>query len=238
MADLAAVTNRTAWARPPIDVDFQVLMFTASGLLVRFLKVFEKSNYNSVKWVRYLTKAAGSYQVRVSYAARVLWLEERRVLILFYAIVLRWAYGDIVAHSHYLPPFSFDFRRDSNGYLHLATQPPNLHYPHLNIPTHLSNSTLAPGFVYTHAVPLYWELSERLFCSRRLSISVVIFPLISIQQLRIIFYPVAQQHDVSITHAQDITGMKCRKSSDARMLLPTKSKYILIFNIKVCGLRQ
>lgn len=40
-------------------------MFTASGLLVRFLKVFEKGNYQSVKWVRYLTKAQGSYQVRV-----------------------------------------------------------------------------------------------------------------------------------------------------------------------------
>lgn len=66
MADLAATTNRVPWARPPIDVDFQVLMFTSSGLLVRFLKVFEKSGYNSVKWVRYLTKAAGSYQIRVS----------------------------------------------------------------------------------------------------------------------------------------------------------------------------
>ena len=41
-------------------------MFTASGLIVRFLKVFEKSNYQSIKWVRYLTKASGSYQVRVS----------------------------------------------------------------------------------------------------------------------------------------------------------------------------
>ncbi|GJJ12305.1 hypothetical protein Clacol_006546 [Clathrus columnatus] len=51
-AALTAVTNRQPWARPPIDVDFQVLMFTASGLLVRFLKVFEKSNYNSVKWVQ------------------------------------------------------------------------------------------------------------------------------------------------------------------------------------------
>ena len=40
-------------------------MFTASGLLVRFLKVFEKSGYQSVKWVRYLSKANGSYQVRV-----------------------------------------------------------------------------------------------------------------------------------------------------------------------------
>ena len=41
-------------------------MFTASGLLVRFLKVFEKSGYTSVKWVRYLSKANGSYQIRVS----------------------------------------------------------------------------------------------------------------------------------------------------------------------------
>ena len=41
-------------------------MLTASGLIVRFLKVFEKSNYQSIKWVRYLTKASGSYQVRVS----------------------------------------------------------------------------------------------------------------------------------------------------------------------------
>lgn len=47
-------------------MDFQVLMFTSSGLLVRFLKVFEKSGYQSVKWVRYMTKA-GSYQIRVSH---------------------------------------------------------------------------------------------------------------------------------------------------------------------------
>lgn len=66
-AELTATTNRQAWARPPIDVDFQVLMLTASGLSVRFLKVFEKSNYHSVKWVRYLTKASGTYQVRVSF---------------------------------------------------------------------------------------------------------------------------------------------------------------------------
>jgi hypothetical protein len=40
-------------------------MFTASGLIVRFLKVFEKSDYTAVKWVRYLTKASGTYQIRV-----------------------------------------------------------------------------------------------------------------------------------------------------------------------------
>ncbi|KAG8932150.1 hypothetical protein FRC03_001294 [Tulasnella sp. 419] len=64
IAELTATTNRQPWARPPIDVDFQVLMLTASGLSVRYLKVFEKSNYHSVKWVRYLTKAAGTYQIR------------------------------------------------------------------------------------------------------------------------------------------------------------------------------
>ncbi|KAL0946480.1 hypothetical protein HGRIS_012697 [Hohenbuehelia grisea] len=63
-ADLTSTTTRQVWARPPIDVDFQVLMFTSSGLIVRFLKVFEKSNYQSIKWVRYLTKASGSYQIR------------------------------------------------------------------------------------------------------------------------------------------------------------------------------
>ncbi|RUS34841.1 Mu homology domain-containing protein [Jimgerdemannia flammicorona] len=62
-AVLTAMTNKKAWSRPPISMDFQVLMFTSSGLLVRFLKVFEKSGYQSVKWVRYMTKA-GSYQIR------------------------------------------------------------------------------------------------------------------------------------------------------------------------------
>jgi hypothetical protein len=50
--------------RKPLTI--LVVMFTASGLLVRFLKVFEKSGYQSVKWVRYLSKANGSYQIRVS----------------------------------------------------------------------------------------------------------------------------------------------------------------------------
>lgn len=64
-AELTSTTTRQVWVRPPIDIDFQVLMFTSSGLIVRFLKVFEKSGYQSVKWVRYLTKASGSYQVKI-----------------------------------------------------------------------------------------------------------------------------------------------------------------------------
>jgi AP-2 complex subunit mu-1 len=53
-----------AWSRPPITMEFQVPMFTASGLHVRFMKVFERSNYETVKWVRYMTKA-GQYQIRI-----------------------------------------------------------------------------------------------------------------------------------------------------------------------------
>jgi AP-2 complex subunit mu-1 len=60
---LIASTKNKAWARPPIAVDFQVPMFTASGLHVRSLKIYERSNYQTTKWVRYVTRA-GSYQIR------------------------------------------------------------------------------------------------------------------------------------------------------------------------------
>jgi len=62
--ELMKSTKGKAWSRPPIQVEFQVPMFTASGLHVRFLKVFEKSSYQTTKWVRYITRA-GQYQVRV-----------------------------------------------------------------------------------------------------------------------------------------------------------------------------
>lgn len=62
-AHLTAMTNQKAWSRPPLSLGFSLLMFTSSGLLVRYLKVFEKSSYSSVKWVRYMTRA-GSYEIR------------------------------------------------------------------------------------------------------------------------------------------------------------------------------
>ena len=62
-AQLSAMTTQKAWSRPPLSLEFSLLMFTSSGLLVRYLKVFEKSNYGSVKWVRYMTRA-GSYEIR------------------------------------------------------------------------------------------------------------------------------------------------------------------------------
>lgn len=62
-ATLTTMTHQKAWSRPPLSLSFSLLMFTSSGLLVRYLKVFEKSNYSSVKWVRYMTRA-GSYEIR------------------------------------------------------------------------------------------------------------------------------------------------------------------------------
>ncbi|QQK43206.1 AP-2 adaptor complex subunit mu, putative [Penicillium digitatum] len=62
-ATLTTMTHQKAWSRPPLSISFSLLMFTSSGLLVRYLKVFEKSNYSSVKWVRYMTRA-GSYEIR------------------------------------------------------------------------------------------------------------------------------------------------------------------------------
>lgn len=56
--------NQSQWSRPPITVDFQVGK-AASGLAIRFLKVLEnKLNYETVKWVRYMTRA-GQYQLRI-----------------------------------------------------------------------------------------------------------------------------------------------------------------------------
>lgn len=62
-AQLSSMTHQKAWSRPPLSLGFSLLMFTSSGLLVRYLKVFEKGNYSSVKWVRYMTRA-GSYEIR------------------------------------------------------------------------------------------------------------------------------------------------------------------------------
>ena len=62
-ATLTAMTHQKAWSRPPLSLSFSLLMFTSSGLLVRYLKVFEKNNYSSVKWVRYMTRA-GNYEIR------------------------------------------------------------------------------------------------------------------------------------------------------------------------------
>lgn len=55
--------NKT-WNRPPITLDFNIPMYTASGVEVRFLKVYEKSSYQHNKWVKYNTKS-GEYQMKI-----------------------------------------------------------------------------------------------------------------------------------------------------------------------------
>lgn len=48
----------------PISAEFNIPMFSASGLALRYLKVVEKSGYVPEKWLRYVTKA-GKYEVRM-----------------------------------------------------------------------------------------------------------------------------------------------------------------------------
>ena len=68
--DLISTTEeKKKWTQPPLSMDFSVPMFTASGLRVRFLKVWEKSGYQSTKWVRYLCNSGaeskgGTYEIR------------------------------------------------------------------------------------------------------------------------------------------------------------------------------
>lgn len=51
--------------RPPIKVKFEIPYFTVSGIQVRYLKIIEKSGYQALPWVRYITQN-GDYQLRTS----------------------------------------------------------------------------------------------------------------------------------------------------------------------------
>ena len=50
--------------RPPITVKFELPYFTVSGIQVRYLKIIEKSGYQALPWVRYITQH-GDYQLRM-----------------------------------------------------------------------------------------------------------------------------------------------------------------------------
>lgn len=56
-------SDATALSKAPIKVKFEIPYFVASGLQVRYVKVTERSNYNTTPWVRYLTQS-GNYEVR------------------------------------------------------------------------------------------------------------------------------------------------------------------------------
>lgn len=51
--------------KPPIQVHFEIPYFTTSGIQVRYLKIIEKSGYQALPWVRYITQN-GDYQLRTN----------------------------------------------------------------------------------------------------------------------------------------------------------------------------
>lgn len=42
--------------RAPITIKFEIPYFTVSGIQVRYLKIVEKSGYQALPWVRYITQ--------------------------------------------------------------------------------------------------------------------------------------------------------------------------------------
>eukprot|EP00976_Prorocentrum_cordatum_P094630 1189859-Prorocentrum_minimum.AAC.3 len=58
-------TEEQAEAKPPIQVKFEIPYFTVSGIQVRYLKIIEKSGYQALPWVRYIT-VSGNYEIRMS----------------------------------------------------------------------------------------------------------------------------------------------------------------------------
>jgi len=53
-----------SWKKP-IGVKFEIPYFTVSGIQVRYLKIIEKSGYQALPWVRYITQN-GDYQLRMN----------------------------------------------------------------------------------------------------------------------------------------------------------------------------
>lgn len=58
--------SRDTFASRPIELSFEIPYFTVSGILIRYLKIEEKSNYKASPFVRYITKN-GKYYIRTSY---------------------------------------------------------------------------------------------------------------------------------------------------------------------------
>lgn len=60
-----AASDEEKQRKPPISVRFELPYFTVSGIQVRYLKIVEKSGYQALPWVRYLTNN-GNYQIRMA----------------------------------------------------------------------------------------------------------------------------------------------------------------------------
>jgi len=62
---LPSVEREDTEGKPPIYVRFEIPYFTTSGIQVRYLKIIEKSGYQALPWVRYITQN-GDYQIRTN----------------------------------------------------------------------------------------------------------------------------------------------------------------------------
>ncbi|KAI3368174.1 hypothetical protein L3Q82_007901 [Scortum barcoo] len=57
---LPSVEGEELEAKRPITVNFEIPYFTVSGIQVRYLKIIEKSGYQALPWVRYITQSGES----------------------------------------------------------------------------------------------------------------------------------------------------------------------------------
>ena len=55
----------TGYLKTPIEIKFEIPYFTVSGIQVRYLKIIERSGYQALPWVRYITQN-GDYQIRMT----------------------------------------------------------------------------------------------------------------------------------------------------------------------------
>lgn len=63
--------NREVFMSRPIELSFEIPYFTVSGILIRYLKIEDKSNYKASPFVRYITKN-GKYYIRTNYVKNIL----------------------------------------------------------------------------------------------------------------------------------------------------------------------
>lgn len=59
---LTSCTDNPLDKRAPITIKFEIPYFTVSGIQVRYLKVVEKSGYQALPWVRYITQNGDDYR--------------------------------------------------------------------------------------------------------------------------------------------------------------------------------
>ena len=66
LPSVAGEGEAQAWRKKCVGVKFEVPYFTVSGIQVRYLKCIEKSGYDASPWVRYISMAGDSYNLRMT----------------------------------------------------------------------------------------------------------------------------------------------------------------------------